>query len=169
MPNKPIAPNLAWIGLGANLGDAVAALAWALEQLHTRPQVQVQRASSLYRSAPVDASGPDYVNAVAELSTTLAPQALLECLQALELAAGRQRPYHNAPRTLDLDILWFGQQHISTPTLTVPHPRWHQRAFVLLPLAELLPERISASQLQAVQAQRIERLPQRWTVWCSAT
>ena len=165
MQNKPPAATLAWIGLGANLGDAVAALAWALEQLHLQPQVQVQRASSLYRSAPIDAHGPDYLNAVAELSTSLAPQALLECLQALELAAGRERPYRNAPRTLDLDIVWFGEQQIATPTLSVPHPRWHERAFVLHPLAELLPERISASQLQAVQGQRITRLPERWSRW----
>ncbi len=165
MQNKPPAATLAWIGLGANLGDAVAALAWALEQLHLQPQVQVQRASSLYRSAPIDAHGPDYFNAVAELSTSLAPQTLLECLQTLELAAGRERPYRNAPRTLDLDIVWFGEHHIATPTLTVPHPRWHERAFVLHPLAELLPERISASQLQAVQGQRITRLPERWSRW----
>ncbi len=165
MQNKPPTATLAWIGLGANLGDAVAALAWALEQLHLQPQVQVQRASSLYRSAPIDAHGPDYLNAVAELSTSLAPQALLECLQALELAAGRERPYRNAPRTLDLDIVWFGEQQIATPTLSVPHPRWHERAFVLHPLAELLPERISASQLQAVQGQRITRLPERWSRW----
>ena len=165
MQNKPPAATLAWIGLGANLGDAVAALAWALEQLHLQPQVQVQRASSLYRSAPIDAHGPDYFNAVAKLSTSLAPQALLECLQALELAAGRERPYRNAPRTLDLDIVWFGEQQIATPTLSVPHPRWHERAFVLHPLAELLPERISASQLQAVQGQRITRLPERWSRW----
>lgn len=165
MQSKPLATSLAWIGLGANLGDSTATLAWALEQLHQQAHVQVQRASSLYRSAPVDATGPDYINAVAELSTTLAPQALLEYLQALELAAGRQRPYRNAPRTLDLDIVWFGEQQIATPSLTVPHPRWHERAFVLHPLAELLPERISASQLQAVQTQRIERLPQRWTAW----
>lgn len=155
----------AWLGLGANLGDAVTTLGWALEQLHTRPGLQVQRISSLYRSAPIDASGPDYVNAVAQVATTLAPQALLEALQALEQAAGRERPYRNAPRTLDLDILWFGQQHISTNTLTVPHPRIYERAFVLLPLVELVPERISAAQLQRVQDQRIERIEHaRWRV-----
>ena len=117
----------------------------------------MQRVSSLYRSAPVDAGGPDYLNAVAELTTTLAPQALLEALQAIELAAGRERPYRNAPRTLDLDIVDWADCTIATATLSVPHPRLYERAFVLLPLAELAPERINASALQAVQHQAIER------------
>lgn len=155
---KHNAATVAWVGLGANLGDAVSALCQAVEQLHTWPGIRVQRVSSLYRSAPVDAAGPDYLNAVAELNTSLAPQALLEVLQALELEAGRERPYRNAPRTLDLDILWFGDLQITTNTLTVPHPRWHERAFVLLPLAELVPERITTAQLHGVQGQRIERI-----------
>ncbi len=156
----PTESTLAWIGLGANLGDAASTLRQALERLHQWPGVQVLRTSSLYRSAPIDAGGPDYLNAVAELHTTLAPQALLEALQALEQAAGRERPYRNAPRTLDLDILWFGQQHqhIATASLIVPHPRLYERAFVLLPLAELLPERITPAQLSRVQDQRIERI-----------
>lgn len=89
--------------------------------------------SSLYGSAPVDAGGPDYLNAVAQLCTTLVPQALLAQLQAIEQAAGRERPYRNAPRTLDLDIRLYGDRVIDTPTLTVPHPRLHERAFVLYP------------------------------------
>ena len=113
----------AWIGLGANLGDARAALAGAVQAMGRLAGIQVLRVSSLYRSAPVDASGPDYLNAVAELRTTLAPQALLQALQALELAAGRERPYRNAPRTLDLDVLLYGSQSMATPTLTVPPPR----------------------------------------------
>lgn len=148
----------AWIGLGANLGDARAALAGAVQAMGRLAGTQVLRVSSLYRSAPVDATGPDYLNAVAELRTTLAPQALLQALQALELAAGRERPYRNAPRTLDLDVLLYGSQSIATPTLTVPHPRLWERAFVLLPLAELRPGWASAAQLQAVAAQRIECL-----------
>lgn len=147
----------AWIGLGANLGDARAALAGAVQAMGRLAGTQVLRVSSLYRSAPVDATGPDYLNAVAELRTTLAPQALLQALQALELAAGRERPYRNAPRTLDLDVLLYGSQSIATPTLTVPHPRLWERAFVLLPLAELAPERVTSAQLQAVQAQAIAR------------
>jgi 2-amino-4-hydroxy-6-hydroxymethyldihydropteridine diphosphokinase len=141
----------AWIGLGANLGDARAALAGAVQAMGRLAGTQVLRVSSLYRSAPVDATGPDYLNAVAEL-------ALLQALQALELAAGRERPYRNAPRTLDLDVLLYGSQSIATPTLTVPHPRLWERAFVLLPLAELRPGWASPAQLRAVAGQRIECL-----------
>ena len=148
----------AWIGLGANLGDARAALAGAVQAMGRLAGTQVLRVSSLYRSAPVDATGPDYLNAVAELRTTLAPQALLQALQALELAAGRERPYRNAPRTLDLDILLWGHAQLNTPNLTVPHPRMRERAFVLRPLAELAPEVVTAAQLMAVADQAIECL-----------
>jgi 2-amino-4-hydroxy-6-hydroxymethyldihydropteridine diphosphokinase len=95
---------------------------------------------------------------VAEIATTLTPDALLQALQSIEQAAGRERPYRNAPRTLDLDILWFGDQVIHTPSLTVPHPRMAERAFVLRPLADLVPERVSAAALQAVATQDIHRL-----------
>jgi 2-amino-4-hydroxy-6-hydroxymethyldihydropteridine diphosphokinase len=151
----------AWIGLGANLGDARAALAGAVRALGRLDGTQVRRVSSLYRSAPVDAGGPDYLNAVAELETRLAPQALLEGLQAIEQAAGRERPYRNAPRTLDLDLLLYGSERIATATLTVPHPRMAERAFVLLPLQELRPGWATPAQLQAVAGQRIERVE--WT------
>ena len=150
-------PSTVWIGLGANLGERADTLRAALAAINALSGTRVQRVSSLYRSAPVDAGGPDYLNAVAELSTTLAPQALLQALQAIELAAGRQRPYRNAPRTLDLDIVDWADATIDTATLSVPHPRLWERAFVLLPLAELAPERIPASALQAVQDQAIER------------
>ena len=146
-----------WIGLGANLGERADTLRLAIGAIDAISETRVQRVSSLYRSAPVDAGGPDYLNAVAELSTTLAPQALLQALQAIELAAGRQRPYRNAPRTLDLDIVDWADATIDTATLTVPHPRLWQRAFVLRPLAELVPQRVPASALQAVQTQAIER------------
>lgn len=149
-------PSRIWIGLGANLGERADSLRAALTAIAAVSGTQVQRVSSLYRSAPVDAGGPDYLNAVAELRTTLAPQALLEALQAIELDAGRQRPYRNAPRTLDLDILLWDDETIHTATLTVPHPRLWERAFVLLPLAELAPERVPSSALQAVQNQAIE-------------
>ena len=148
----------AWIGLGANLGDARAALRVAVRALAALPGTRVLRVSSLYRSAPVDAGGPDYLNAVAELDTTLAPLELLHALQRIEQAAGRERPYRNAPRTLDLDILLFGDEAMDTPTLTVPHPRMKERAFVLLPLAEIAPGQVSAEWLAAVQGQRLERL-----------
>ena len=146
-----------WIGLGANLGERADTLRLAIGAIDAISETRVQRVSSLYRSAPVDAGGPDYLNAVAELSTTLVPQALLQALQAIELAAGRQRPYRNAPRTLDLDIVDWADATIDTATLTVPHPRLWQRAFVLRPLAELVPQRVPASALQAVQTQAIER------------
>ena len=147
-----------FVGLGANLGDRQAALHAALAAIGQLPGTRVLRVSPLYGSAPVDAGGPDYLNAVAEIATTLAPQALLQALQAIEHSAGRERPYRNAPRTLDLDILWFGRQVIDTPLLTVPHPRMAERAFVLRPLADLVPERVAASALQAVAAQSIHLL-----------
>lgn len=132
--------SLACIGLGANLGDVRAVLAAAYMQLQQLPGTRHHRCSPWFRSAPVEASGPDYVNAVACFDTSLSPQALLEALQAIERSHGRERPYRNAPRTLDLDLLLYGDQQIATPTLTVPHPRMHERAFVLLPLAALLPD-----------------------------
>jgi len=156
----------AWIGLGANLGDRQATLRSALSAIRALPGTRVQRVSSLYGSAPVDAGGPDYLNAVAQLCTTLVPQALLAQLQAIEQAAGRERPYRNAPRTLDLDILLYGDRVIDTPTLTVPHPRLHERAFVLYPLAELAPERVRAQDLAAVAVQRIERIME--PAWANA-
>ena len=152
-------PVTAFVGLGANLGDAQRTLQDAIAALGGLPDTQLVRASRLYRSAPVDASGPDYLNAVAQLSTRLSAPELLAQLQHLEQAAGRQRPYRNAPRTLDLDLLLFGDARIASATLTVPHPRWRERAFVLLPLQELAAERVSASDLAAVAGQRIVPLP----------
>lgn len=146
----------AWIGLGANLGERDAALRQAVRAIAALPGTQVLHVSSLYRSAPVDAGGPDYLNAVAEIATPLDAHALLAALQAIEQGAGRERPYRNAPRTLDLDILLYGEQCITTLALTVPHPRMHERAFVLLPLAELAPEQVSPAALQAVSGQTID-------------
>ena len=151
-------PALAYVGLGANLGERETALRSALAAIGRLPGTCVMRVSPLYGSAPVDAGGPDYLNAVAELTTTLAPQALLEALQTIERGAGRERPYRNAPRTLDLDILWFGGQIIDSPALTVPHPRMAERAFVLRPLADLAPDRVEAAWRQAVASQDIQRL-----------
>ena len=147
----------AFIALGANLGDAERTLRDALTALNATPGVRVVRASSLYRTAPIDSSGPDYVNAVAEVSTTLSAPVLLDALQAIENGAGRERPYRNAPRTLDLDLLTYGEARIDSARLTVPHPRMNERAFVLVPLAEIAPERVTPAQLRAVGAQRIER------------
>ena len=104
------------------------------------PGCRVRQVSSVYRSAPVDAAGPDFFNAVVALDTTRSPEDLLAALQAIELAFGRQRPYHHAPRTLDLDLLLQGDALRSTPQLTLPHPRLHLRAFVLQPLLEIAPD-----------------------------
>lgn len=128
-----------FVGLGANLGDARATLDAAVQGLAALPQTQLTQLSPIYRSAPVEASGPDFFNAVAELRCTLEPETLLAHLHAIEQAHGRERPYLNAPRTLDLDLLLFGTRVLNTATLTLPHPRLHQRAFVLLPLLELAP------------------------------
>ncbi len=150
--------HVAYVGLGANLGDAPAALREALQALAALPGTQLQQCSALYRSAPVDATGPDFYNAVAALRTSLPPHELLAALQSIEASAGRERPYRNAPRTLDLDILLIDGLAIDTPSLTVPHPRMHERAFVLLPLAEIAPTQVRAEWQQAVGDQRIERL-----------
>ena len=149
-------PVTAFVALGANLGDAVGAIQEATQALAHTPGIGQVRASRLYRSAPVDASGPDFINAVAELQTTLTAPDLLDALQGIETAAGRLRPYRHAPRTLDLDLLLYGSASVSSPRLTVPHPRMMQRAFVLRPLAELAPERVATDQLTAVADQAIE-------------
>ncbi|OGB73015.1 MAG: 2-amino-4-hydroxy-6-hydroxymethyldihydropteridine diphosphokinase [Burkholderiales bacterium RIFOXYC12_FULL_65_23] len=149
---------LAHVALGANLGDARATVSDAIAALNRLPQTRLLRASGLYRSAPWEASGPDFINAVAAVETGLDAHELLRALQALELQAGRERPYRNAPRTLDLDLLLYGDAVIDTPDLSVPHPRLRERAFVLLPLAEIAPALVTASELQAVAGQAIERL-----------
>ncbi len=130
---------IAYIGVGANLGDARANVEDALARLGGLPATALLRRSSAWRSAPIDSSGDDYVNAVACIDTTLTAADLLAALQAIELAHGRERPYRNAPRTLDLDLLLYGDDVIDTPALQVPHPRMHQRAFVLAPLLEIAP------------------------------
>ena len=147
------------IALGANLGDPVRTVTQALRDLAQLPATDVLRVSSLYRTAPHQAQGPDFINAVALVRTHLSPLALLQALQAQEQRAGRERPFPNAPRTLDLDLISHGDAALQTPTLTLPHPRWRERAFVLVPLAEICPERVPAADWQAVQHQAIERLP----------
>ena len=145
----------AYIGLGANLGGAAHAVRCALQSLRQTAGIRQVRASSLYRSAPVDSSGPDYINAVAEVTTTLTAPGLLCALQRIEQAAGRERPYLNAPRTLDLDVLLYGDARITSPHLTVPHPRMGQRAFVLVPLKEIAPGLVSTDALGALAGQGI--------------
>ena len=155
-PPRP--PVTAYIALGANLGDAPATLRAAFNALGELPHTHLLRHSRLWRSAPVDATGPDYINAAAALETQLTAPALLDALLALEARFGRQRPYHHAPRTLDLDLLLYGGARISSPQLTVPHPRMWQRAFVLRPLAEIAPHLVTADMLAAVEGQRVEPL-----------
>ena len=134
----------AYVALGANLGNPQEALQAALEDLRQTAGVGVTAVSSFYRTAPVESSGPDYVNAVAEVATTLEASELLHVLQRIENAHGRVRPVGvvNAPRTLDLDLLLFGKNTVATPELTVPHPRMHLRAFVLVPLLEIAPDAV---------------------------
>ena len=139
--SQPQPSVTAFIGLGANLGDGVAAMAVARQALDALPGTRVTAASRLYRSAPVGVTGqPDYINAVVQLDTALSARQILEALMRIEADNGRTRDYHMAPRTLDMDLLLHGDAVINEPDLTVPHPRMHQRAFVLAPLAELAPD-----------------------------
>ena len=151
-------PVVATVGLGANLGNPLAALAGAIASLAALDGVKLVAQSAFYRSAPIDSSGPDYVNAVVQLQTTFTAPELLAQLQTIEQGAGRERPYRNAPRTLDLDILLFGDASIQSKSLTVPHPRMWQRAFVLLPLAEIAPALVRAALLDSVKDQALVRL-----------
>ncbi len=154
----------AYIGLGANLGNPLQTLRDALDALRIVPQSRIDALSSFYLSEPVDAGGDDYVNAVARVQTTLAPHALLAALQEIEHRFGRERPFRNAPRTLDLDLLLYGELTIHDAQLEVPHPRMMARAFVLLPLLELdadirVPGQGRASDfLPAVRGQQIRRM-----------
>lgn len=162
-PNPAAARVTAYIGMGANLGDARATLLQAARDITAQPGVHDTRLSPLYRSAPVDAGGPDYVNGVLQVETTLAPEDLLRALQGIENEHGRQRPYRNAPRTLDLDLLLHGEETRQTAFLTLPHPRMHERAFVLMPLRDLAPGLLLAQgRFEALMAacgeQRLERL-----------
>ena len=149
---------LATLGVGANLGDARAAVRKAVQDLAALPQTEWRASSSLYTSAPLDADGSDYVNAVVQVWTALSPDALLAALQAIEQRAGRKRPYRNAPRTLDLDILLYGELQLTRSDLHIPHPRMWQRAFVVVPLAEIAPHMVSAAQMQSLAGQSVRRL-----------
>ncbi len=153
----------AYIALGANLGDAVAALRQAVVSINVLPLCAVIKTSSLYKTAPLEtlpghAPGGDYINAVVEIETRLPAPTLLQHLQQIELATGRERPYTNAPRTLDLDLLLYGDGRIDSPQLTVPHPRMWQRAFVLVPLGEIASVLVTTQALEAVSHQQISRL-----------
>ena len=152
-------PVVAYVALGANLGDAAAMVRRSMDAIGQLAQVELTGRSSLSRTAPVDSSGPDYINAVVGLRSTGTAYDLLEGLQRLERDALRERPYRNAPRTLDLDLLLFGNATIHSATLEVPHPRMGTRAFVLVPLAQVAPQRVDPAALRAVADQPCERLP----------
>ena len=131
----------AFVGLGANLDDPRAQLLRAFDELAQVPQTSLAARSSLWQSAPLGyAEQPPFVNAVARLETDLPAETLLEHLQDIERAHGRVRSFNSAPRTLDLDLLLFGNEVRTTPKLTLPHPRMHERAFVLEPLLEVAPD-----------------------------
>jgi 2-amino-4-hydroxy-6-hydroxymethyldihydropteridine diphosphokinase len=129
-----------YVGVGSNLGDALHNVSAALATLHHLPQTKLHSHSSLFRSAPIDATGDDFINAVARVDSQLSAESLLAELQKIELSFGRERPFRNAPRTLDLDLLLYGDVKIATDILVVPHPRMTTRAFVILPLLELNPD-----------------------------
>ncbi len=155
--------TIAYVGLGSNLGDRVANVEAAFAAIAALPGTSLAARSSLYETAPLDADGADYVNAVAHVRTMLAPLDLLHALQAIETAAGRLRPYPNAPRTLDLDLLLYGDVDLDSAELLLPHPRLHERAFVLEPLLELAPDlRLRGESTAALRArlgpQRVAKL-----------
>ena len=152
-------PVTAYVALGANLGDAQRALRDAMDRLATLPGTTVTARSSLYRTAPVGTTGPDFINAVVEVRTELTAPALLDALLSIEAEAGRERPRPNAPRTLDLDLLLYGGARIASESLTVPHPRLNERAFVLVPLAEIAPALAPPQALAALTSQVIARIP----------
>jgi 2-amino-4-hydroxy-6-hydroxymethyldihydropteridine diphosphokinase len=164
MPRE--APVRAYVGLGSNLSVPLQQMASALDALAALTDTRVVRASSFYRTAPVGYAGqPDFVNAVVAIDTGLAPRALLDALLGIEREHGRVRTVPNGPRTLDLDLLAYGDVRLNEPGLTVPHPRMHERAFVMVPLAEIAPDFEVAGHGMAARlarvlavAQRVERI-----------
>ena len=148
----------AFIGLGANAGDPLAQIEQAFDALLKLPATVGLQRSRLYCTAPWQAQGPDFINAMAQVDTQLSAPELLAHMQRIEQAACRIRPYHHAPRTLDLDLIFYGQAVIDSPALVLPHPRWRERAFVLRPLSDLAPTRIMASDWAAVAGQDITPL-----------
>jgi 2-amino-4-hydroxy-6-hydroxymethyldihydropteridine diphosphokinase len=130
-----------FVALGSNIDEPRRQILQAFSELARLPGTRVLHRSGLYRTPPWgETDQPDFVNAVAELETTLEPLALLDALLEIERAAGRIRVQRWGPRVLDLDLLLFGTQRIDLPRLQLPHPRMHERAFVMLPLAEIAPD-----------------------------
>ena len=147
----------AYVGIGSNLDDPARHVRQAFDELDRLPHTRLVKKSSLYRSAPLGFEAqPDFINAVARLETGLPAERLLAELQEIEARHGRSRSFPNAPRTLDLDILLYGEASLALPALTIPHPRMRERAFVLRPLMEISPE-LNLS-LESCAGQRIERI-----------
>lgn len=164
-PKTRIPRERAYIGLGGNLGDPGNTIEHAIVALARLPGTALAARSPLYRSAPIGyLDQPAFVNAVAALDTTLTPSELLDALQAIEAAFGRSRSFKDAPRTLDLDLLLYGEVSMHAPRLTLPHPRMHERAFVLVPLADIAPHLVLAGHgavrdlARALGDQRVEKL-----------
>jgi 2-amino-4-hydroxy-6-hydroxymethyldihydropteridine diphosphokinase len=131
----------AFIALGSNLNSPESQVIRAFQSIEQLPETRVIKKSSLYKTAPVGYSDqPDFINAVVEIETELAPETLMEALLKIELEFGRERPFANAPRILDLDLLLYDDLILQTQNLTLPHPRMHLRGFVMLPLAEVAPD-----------------------------
>ncbi|MGH8691676.1 MAG: 2-amino-4-hydroxy-6-hydroxymethyldihydropteridine diphosphokinase [Burkholderiales bacterium] len=151
--------TIAYVGIGSNLEEPRAQVLQAFEELDSLPHSRVVKRSSLYRSAPLGhAAQPEFINAVAQIETGLPAERLLAELQQLEARHGRKRSFPNAPRTLDLDLLLYGELSLDLPALKIPHPRMHERAFVLRPLLEISPELPFKASLEACAGQKIERL-----------
>jgi 2-amino-4-hydroxy-6-hydroxymethyldihydropteridine diphosphokinase len=162
----------AYIALGANLGDREGTLVEALNRLHGHEAIRIVRCSGVYETDPVGyLDQPQFLNMAAAVSTTLGPESLLEVMLEIETGLGRTRDIRNGPRTVDLDLLWMEGQSLDTPHLTLPHPRMLERAFVLFPLNDIVPQdedsrlrRIVTSALQDIDGKDGIRL---WTtsVW----
>jgi 2-amino-4-hydroxy-6-hydroxymethyldihydropteridine diphosphokinase len=149
--------TVAYVGIGSNLEDPVRQVREAFDELDRLPHTRVVKKSSLYRSAPVGhAAQPDFINAVAQLETGLSAERLLAELQEVEQRHGRKRSFANAPRTLDLDVLLYGNTRLDLPQLKIPHPRMHERAFVLRPLLEIAPQ--LGFPLEGTAGQHVERI-----------
>ncbi|HTM58982.1 MAG TPA: 2-amino-4-hydroxy-6-hydroxymethyldihydropteridine diphosphokinase [Burkholderiales bacterium] len=152
--------TLAYVGIGSNLEDPESQVRRAFDELANIRDTRLKGKSSLYRSAPLGhADQPDFINAVAALETDLSADELFGELKGIEERHGRKRSFANAPRTLDLDLLLYGDERIATAALTVPHPRMHERAFVLRPLLEVsLDFEAYKPFLEACAGQKIERI-----------
>ncbi len=163
------APCKACIALGANIGEPLRQIEAGFNALSVLPDTRLLVRSSLYRSAPVGyADQPDFINAVAIIETSLAPHALLDALLTIERVNGRVREFPNAPRTLDLDIVLYGDSVVHDPGLTIPHARMLERAFVMVPLAEVAPDmrvpgrgsvRDLAARVDAASVAQLQRIP----------